>query len=247
MTVKSASSSPLTVKDQLNYPLINTVADALGGLAFGDLLLGQTIQFRRAIDFTAAAQANDGYNVATLSPIVMRSSNLPPAAAILRATVRAGGVTGELTVDAYGTTPATGHIAVAPNGSIVTLTTDAITNVDLVYVPERGLVVEFTLPVVSGTGVLTIPTSVLSGAGGNGVVLLLEAEALSATVTGKKVVLVPGTAPATTQARLNVAKTQVLFNAGTDVVTRARVKLFVAMPAGDGLIATLAASAISPP
>lgn len=247
MTIKSAQDSPITFKDKANYPNTNTIADVLGRLALGDLLLGQLIQFRRSIDMTAAAQANDGYNVATLSPIVMRSDLLPPAATILRATVRAGGVTGELTADAYGTTPATGHIAVAPNGSIVALTADAITNMDLVYVPERGIVVELFLPVVSGTGVLTIPASLLTGGiGGNGVVLLLEAEALAATVTGKKIVLVPGTAPATTQARLNVAKTQVLFNVATDVVTRARVKLFVALPTGDGLIGTLSAVATTP-
>lgn len=239
----SAISSPQSVKDNLNYPVEGKISDLLRKLAFGDLLLGQMVQFRRSLDMTAAAQANDGYNVATLSPIVMRSSQLPPAASILRATVRAGGVTGELTVDAYGTTPATGHIAVAPNGSIVTLTSDAITNLDLVYVPERGLVVEFIGPVTSATGVMSLPTSII----GNGIVLLLEAEVLAGAVTGKKVVLVPGgTGPATLTARLAVAKTSVNFNQATDTPTRARVKFLVAMPLTEGLIGTLGTTAVSP-
>lgn len=246
MTIASAQGSPLSFKDKLNYPSLMDVADILRNLAFGDLILGQINQERRNIDMTATAQANDGYNVATLSPIVMRSALIPPATLLLRATSRSGGVTGELTIVAFGVTPTTGQIAIAPNGSIVTLTSDAITSLDVAYAPERGLVVEFTLPVA--TGVLTIPTSVLGGTalGGNGAVLLLEAEALTATVVGKKIVLIPGTAPATTQARLNVAKTQVLFNTGTDVVTRARVKLLVGMPVGSGLLGTLNAASISP-
>jgi len=236
----SQSSSPPSVKDSLNFPDTAKVGDLLRAIACGDLFLGQLNQFRRAVDMTAAAQTNDGYNVATLSPIVMRSSNIPPAAAIIRATVRAGGVTGELTVDAYGTTPATGHIAVAPNGSIVTLTTDAITNLDLVYVAERGLVIEYTGPVSSGS--MALPASII----GAGVVLLLEAEGLAGSVTGKKIVLVPGTSPATTQARLAVAKTSVNFNSGTDALTRARVKLLIAQPSGEGLISYLSGAAISP-
>lgn len=241
--VKSASASPLTVKDQLNYPDPNTLADILSKTALGDLLLGQLNQTRRAIDMTATAQANDGYNVSTLSPIVMRSNNIPPAASIIRATVRAGGVTGELAAQAYGTTPTTGQIAVAPNGSIVTLTTDAITNMDVIYVPERGIVVEYTGPVASATGVMALPTSII----GNGIVLLLEAEVLAGAVVGKKVVVVPGgTGPATLTARLAVAKTSVNFNQATDTPTRARIKILQALPAAEGLISTLATSAISP-
>lgn len=236
----SASASPASVKDSLNFPDTAKVGDLLRAIAAGDLFLGQMNQFRRSIDMTAAAQTNDGYNVSTLSPIIMRSSNIPPAASIIRASVRAGGVTGELTVDAYGTTPGTGHIAVAPNGSIVVLSSDAITNMDVVYVAERGLVVEYTGPVASG--VLTLPASII----GNGVVLLLEAEGLAGTITGKKVVLVPGTGPATLQARLAVAKTSVNFNSGTDALTRARVKLLIAQPSGEGLISYLSSAAVSP-
>lgn len=232
----SAQSNPPNIKDSLNDANPNVLPDILRRISIGDLILGQMNQFRRSLDMTAAAQANDGYNVATLSPIVMRSSNVPPAASIIRATVRAGGVTGELAVQAFGTTPATGQIAVAPNGSIVVLAADAITNLDVVYVPERGLVVDYTGPVVSATGVMALPASII----GNGVVLLLEAEVLAGAVVGKKIVLVPGgTGPATLNARLAVAKTSVNFNQATDTPTRARVKLLVAMPATEGLIGTL--------
>lgn len=244
MTVASALSSPSNLKDKANYPDLNEVSDILKALALGDLLLGQMVQVRRAVDMTA--QAVNPYNLSTVQVVTMAASTLPPASFLMRATARAGGVTGELTIDGYAAAaPVTGHVSIAPNGSIATLATDAITNLDLVYAAERGLVVELTLP-VNGSGVLTLPASILSGAGGNGVVLLLEAEAFAATVPGKKIVLIPGTAPATTQARLSVAKNTVLFNTGTDVVTRARVKVFVAMPSGDGLIGSMTVAAISP-
>lgn len=227
----SASSSPPSVKDSLNFPDPSQVGDLLRALAFGDLLLGQLVQVRRSIDMDA--QGTSPFTLSTLDCLAMRSSNIPPALSILRATVRAGGVTGELTPVAYGATPSTTQIGVAPNGSIVTLGTDAITNVDLVYVPERGLVIEYTGPVVSATGVMALPASII----GNGIVLLLEAEVLTGAVTGNKVVLVPGTTgPATTTCRLAVAKTSVNFNQATDTPTRARVKFLVAQPSGEGLI-----------
>jgi len=227
----SASSSPSSFKDVLNFPDAAKCGDVLRALAFGDLLLGQLVQNRRSVDMDAAATSP--FTLSTLDCLAMRSSNFPPALSILRATVRAGGVTGELTPVAYGATPSTTQIAVAPNGSIVTLGTDAITNMDVLYIPERGLVIEYTGPVVSATGVMAIPTSII----GNGIILLLEAEVLAGAVTGNKVVLVPGTTgPATTTCRLAVAKTSVNFNQATDTPTRARVKFFVAQAAADGLV-----------
>lgn len=242
-TSSSAVSNPESVKDSINKGDPNNFADLMRRISIGDVLLGQAIQTRRQVDMTAAAQANEGYNVATLSAIAMKTGQLPPAASILRATVRAGGVTGELAPQAFGATPATTQIAVAPNGAIVTLTADAITNLDIVYVPERGLVVDYTGPVVAATAVMALPASII----GNGIVLLLEAEVLTGSVTGKKIVLVPGAvAPATLSARLSVAKIAVNFNLATDVPTRARVKLFVAMPVGEGLIGTMAQASVYP-
>lgn len=211
------------MRDSLNRTNPNSINDALRKIRFGDFLMGQTIQARRAVNMDL--QGVSAYNVATLDTLVL--PDLSKAALILRATSRAGGVTGELTIVAYGTTPTAGQIAVAPNGNIVTLGSDAVTDLDIVYAPERGDVIDAVFPVVSG--VLTLPTT---GAYARKPILLLEAEGIEGSVLGKKIVLTPGTTPATLQARLNVAKTQVLFNSGTDALTRARVKMLVA-PAFD--------------
>ncbi len=212
---------------------VNSIGDQLRVLRAGHLFLGQMNQHKRKVN--PSALGVNPYNLATLHALQL--PDRARAATVLRATVRAGGVTGELTPKLFGVTPATGEIGVAPNGDIVVLAADAITDMDVTYVSERGDVMGnvqadsslpfyslgLFLPVVAG--VMTLPTS---GWGARGNLLLLEAEAVSATVTGKKIILVPGAAPATGQARLNVAKTQVLFNSGTDVVTRARVKLLIA-------------------
>lgn len=205
-------------REGLNRANPNTIGNHLRYLRIGDLLAGNVIQHRRRINMDALGPS--AYNLATLDALVLDPSSR--AVSIYRATSRAGGVTGELVLAAFGATPTTGQIAVAPNGNIVTLATDAITDLDVVYAPERGDVIESVFPVTAGA--LTLPTS---GAYARGVVLLLEAEVLEGAVTGKKIVLVPGTAPATLQARLNVAKTQVLFNAATDAPTRARVKFLI--------------------
>jgi hypothetical protein len=105
------------------------------------------------------------------------------------------------------------------------------------YVPEDGEVIALPdLP--APAGVLTLPSWITA----RGVILLLEAEAITATITGRKIVLVPGAAPATLQARLNVAKSTVIFNSATDVVTSARVTLLVARPVAQQLDAVLASA-----
>jgi hypothetical protein len=196
----------------------NTISDLLRSVALGSLLQGQIMQVRRGLDADAAGTNPE--NLATLDAITLPDAG--KANSILRATVRAGGVTGELTPVAYGTTPATTECAVGPNGDLVFLATDAITDVDVVYAPERGDVIDSVFPVVSN--VLTLPASITA----RHVVLLEEAEALEGTSTGRKIVLVPGAgAPAAGQARLDVAKATVTF-AGADAVVRARVKLLVA-------------------
>lgn len=205
-------------RSDLNRANPNTLADQLKSLKAGNLFLGQMVQHKRKLNPSSLGVS--GYNLATLHALQLPAFSR--ASSVIRATVRAGGVTGELTPAAFGATPTTGQIAVAPNGDIVVLAADAITDLDVTYIPERGDVIEVFFPVVAG--VMTLPTS---GWATRGVVALLEAEGLAGTVTGKKIVLVPGTAPATTQARLNVAKTQVLFNSATDALTRARVKLLI--------------------
>jgi hypothetical protein len=210
-----------TNRESANRTNPNTLADLLRKLGLGDLLLGQMVQSLRAQDPDAAGTS--GYNLATLDALPLPDHS--KGAVVLRATARAGTVTGALTPAAYGATPTTGQIAVAPNGNIVTLAADAITDLDVVYVPERGDVIETYFPVVSN--VLTLPASITD----RHVVLLEEVEAVEGGTTGKKIILVPGGTPSAGQAALtDVAKTSVTF-ASADAVTRARVKLLVAATA----------------
>lgn len=205
-------------RKDLNKADPNTLADQARNLLLGDLLLGQMNQCKRKLNPSTLGVGS--YTLATLHALQVPDRSR--AVAVTRATVRAGGVTGELTPAAYGATPTTGQIAVAPNGDIVVLAADAITDMDVHYIAERGEIVNVTFPVVSN--VLTFPTS---GIWARGISLLLEAEAITGTSTGKKIVLVPGNgATAAGNAKLNLAKATVIFN-GTDAVTRARVKVLI--------------------
>lgn len=207
----------MTVKAALDRANPNTLPDLFRQLGLGQILRGQIPQvIRRRLPVDDAAV--DG----SLEAVILADDSR--AAVVHRAYARAGMVTGELTPVAYGVTPMTGEIAVAPNGDIVVLEADAITDLDVVYTPERGDVFTLDLPVVPGTGVLTLPASVTTP----GVVYLIDADATAGTVTGRKEILVPAAGePAAGNARLNVAKTTVQF-AVADAVSRATVRLLVA-------------------
>ncbi|HUU43035.1 MAG TPA: hypothetical protein VMX57_04610 [Planctomycetota bacterium] len=203
-----------SLKNLVNTGNPNALGDQFRALALGDMLRALPTFLRKK------APAADGGSLATLAALVLAEDG--KASSISRATVRAGGVTGELTVVAYGATPSTGEIAVGPNGDIVTLAADAITDLDVVYQPEKYDTVEVTLTATAG--VVTIPATF----SGRGVVLLLDATATTGTATGRKIVLAPGAgAPAAGQARLNIAKSTVTF-AAADAVTAATLKLAVA-------------------
>jgi len=210
----------------------NTLPDAARLIALGSLLAGQIPQFRRNVDMDALGAGD--YALATLDCLELPAH--AKAHTILRATVRAGtGGTGEYTVDAYGATPSTTECAVSPNGDIVFLATDAVTDVDVSYIPERGDVIDTVFPVVSDA--IVFPTAITN----RGVILLAECEALVGTTTGKKIVLVPGGSPSAGQCALtSVTKAGVTF-AAADAVTRARVKLVVT--AAEELHTVLEASA----
>ena len=206
-----------TLKDAVNSANPNVLSDQFRLLGLGDILAGLPTTLRKK-DPAASA-----FSLATVLALALPSD--AKAASIVRATVRAGGVTGELTPVAYGVTPATGEVAVGPNGDIVTLAADAITDMDVVYMPEKCDVVDLTLPVA--THILTIPSTFTA----KGVVLLMEVTATVGSSTGKKIVLVPGAgAPAAGQARLNIAKSTITF-AAADAVTEASVKIGVASAA----------------
>lgn len=218
-----------TLVDALNRAHPAGLPDHLRYLKLGQLFGGHLPQQLLAQD--PAAQT---YELATVEGLGLPYYSR--AVKIDRAVARAGGVTGELTLAAYGATPSTGEIAVSPSGDIVTLASDAITSLDVYYRPVAGDVAEVTLPVA--TGVMTLPSH-LSGKA----LLLLEAEATvvdTGGVSGAKIILVPATAAtATTKAALSVDRTKVYFNNATDLVLQARVKLLVAPD--PGLAAGLAA------
>jgi len=203
-----------TVKETLNRSDLNTLADQLRALAFGDVVASLPTTLR-----VSATAANTG-NLAAVLVVSDQDANVP-AAAVLYASARAGaGTPGVLTLVAYGVTPAAGEIAVAPNGRVVTAAADAWTDLDVVYAPEKGDIVEVTANVTANT--LTLPTNVTSV----GACTLLSATALTGTVVGSKIVDLPGAAAAAGEAALNAAKTTVVFNGG-DAVTSATVRLLV--------------------
>lgn len=232
MTINVLDNS---LKNQLDKSDNNELADYLRLLKFGSLLRAMPTQLR------AKAPAADSYNLATL-----QSLNLPDdarAGTIFRAyakTTSGAGTLGELAVQAFGATPADGQIAVSPNGQIVVLAASAYTKIDVLYLPEQYDIVEYEVPVT--TNVIDL-TTVLPAVAAQGVSFILEAEATAGAVTGKKIPLVAGAgAPATLQCRLNLAKTTITFNSGTDAVTKARVKLALSSAVDRDALLTAAAS-----
>ena len=221
----------MTNRDQLDSSNLNTLADHLRGVKLGTLLAAQLPQTRR----NQVPAADAGANVSTVESIAL--PNGAKANTILRAYARTGTAgMGALVLALPGVTPGSGEISVQSNGDLMVLAADALTNLDVVYVPERGDVVVLTdQPVASN--VLALPASVTS----RGVVLLLDANPTTATSTGRKRVLSPSAStPATGACRLGVAKTTVTF-AAADAVTVATVTLLVV--AADDLAAYLEADA----
>lgn len=211
MTINVLENS---LKEKMDLANPNVISDGFRILEIGSVLRALPTFLRRK------ASAADAGVLATLLSLVLPDD--AKGLNILRAYARAGtGTLGELAVQTYGTTPAAGQIAVAPNGDIVTLAADAYTDIDVVYQPDKYDIAEVTLPVA--THVLTLPTQLTA----RGAILLLDATATVGTSTGRKIILVPGAgAPAAGQARLNLAKTTVTF-AAADAVTQATVKVAI--------------------
>lgn len=223
-----AATNP--VKGRIDAGDPNKLGDFDHLLKMGAILRSQINQVIRK-----KVPAADGAQLATLSGLGCVAKGAP-AASILRAKAYTGGVTAkELAPQAYGATPATGQIAVAPNGELVVLAADAWTDVDVTYAPERGDVITLPeLPVAAG--ILTLPTSVLDAAGKRKAILLLSAnltKVSAGVVTGPKIILIPaGTLgapalPATTKAQLSLDGLIVQFNDATDHGTAAIVSLLL--------------------
>ncbi len=230
-----------SVRQALSRVDPNTAQDILRALAFGDVLRAAPVYLRSVAPAASVAQ-----QLATLDTVVLPED--AKAAVILRCTVKAGGTTGEFAAQAYGATPTTGQVAVAPNGDIVFVhATDLVTSADIVYVPEKGDVLgqlannnatqntalgsagfgtgitSLPLAVVPGTGVCALPSAYAGKT-----ILLMQANATAGTTTGQKIILVPASsAPATGKAVLNIAKTQILF-AVADAVSSCTVDILVA-------------------
>jgi len=202
------------IQQTINRADLNTIADVLRSLKFGDILRSLPTTIRRRAAALSASLA------ATVHAVSGQAENAR-ANSILSAYGRVGGVAAvKLVVVAYPPT-ATKDIAIAPNGAIATLAADAWTDMDVSYTVEPGDVVEVIANVVTNT--LTLPANITA----LGAVMLIEAEATTASITGVKIVDAVGTAPATLHAALNAAKTGIAFHA-TDAVTVARVRLLVA-------------------
>lgn len=208
----------MTIKEAINRANPNGLPDLLRQIKFGSLILGGLPQLRHKFNFDASGAS--ARHQATLDHMPLAADG--SAAVILRAYARAGAAgTGELAVQAFGVTPASGQIAVAPNGDIVTLAADALTDVDLyaVLMPLEEKVI--TLDVIPGTGVCALPASVT----GRGVGYLKSALVTAGTVVGEKRILVPGAVnPATPSARLSVAKDAVHFTVA-DAVSKVTLTL----------------------
>lgn len=198
----------------LNQASPGTLAALLQALKFGDIVRAMPVTL------TSKAPADDESQLTDVQSLGLADD--ARAAKIARAYARTGtGTAAELTVAAVNATPSAGEIAIAPNGDIVCIDDDAWTAIDVVYWPMKGDVVTLQLPVQSS--IAAIPAIYTA----RGVLYLIRATADTATTDGAKIVIAPGSAPTTSEANLNLAKTQVQFDTD-DVVTVATVTLLVA-------------------
>lgn len=221
------TTNAISLKNQLNSAQPGQLADMLRAVLFGNVLRAAKTYLRNLDPNTAAANPYIG------GVAVGQSIQLPDDAkglTLLRAYARGGtGTHGPLVVDApdsWAGAPAARHVAISPSGDLVFHAADAWTNVDVAYEPEKYDTFEVTLA-VPASGILPLPAPYVV----SGVVILMEAEAITGTVTGKAKIGLPGTAAATAEASLDLAKANVVFLAA-DAVTQARVK-FGVVPAVD--------------
>ncbi len=207
------TSNPTSLKEEFNKANPNTVPSALQTLKAGSLLTALPTTLRKKAAVTSP--------YAPAATLVVALPEDAKANRIFSAYARAGaGTPAALTIVANGAVPVAGQASVAGDGDVLTAAADAWTSIDVVYLPEKYDVQEYTLPVVAN--VLTLPAQATAP----GAVLLVEAEALTGGAVGKKIVNIPGTAPAAGNAALSAALTTVAFNAA-DAVTSARVKIGV--------------------
>lgn len=271
MTIATVTNS---LRQLLDRATPNQLSTFLQILQSGSVMRSTTVALRRCNPNAAVtnpyipgvACQSVAETITGSSPAASPGANLlgqlpddAKCAYILRATALAGTTTAaELTVNttaqnatAFATgAPGvlTGNIGVSPSGDIAVCAADAWTSVDVLYVPEQVDVIELTL--TPATGIVTLPALCnLPGATATtpATVLLMEAEILTGTVTGKCAVLPPATAApgATKQACLNLAKTLVDFKV-SDAPTSVRLKLGLAKTCSGGVNVNQLLEAIAP-
>jgi hypothetical protein len=223
-----------SLREYFDRAPVGSLADAFRAIGLGDVLRAMPVHLQGVSAGTTGACAQQ---LSTLGTVVLPEN--AKAAVIHRCTVHAntGSVAnGEYTIEAYGTTPATTQVAVAPNGDIVFLGSDGVTSADIIYTPYKGDVLG--QPANSKYGVQSVPLTVLST--GQALLptalqgftkLLLQANVLTAGsggVTGQKIILVPAAAAvASTKAALSQDGKSVWFNHATDLALTATVDLLV--------------------
>lgn len=207
-----------SLKNALNRANLQSLTALLGAIAFGSVVRALTTALRGKKPLAVAAYPY----VVQAGAQCLALPDDAKAMSIEYAYARTGtGTQGLLTVDATAATaPAAGHCKVSSSGDLLFNSTDAWTSVDVVYKPEKQDAYESATATVA-SNVATIP----SGAGL--ATMLMEAESLVGTKTGKFVIVQPGATPITGQAALSLDKTQVVF-AAADAVTSCRFKIGVA-------------------
>lgn len=179
--------------------------------------LPNALQLARAGDFLARVPRTRRFAVSSNKIVLPENAK---AEQILNCYVTAGTVSGRFSA-VYDSTPATTQISTDAIGDLVFLSTDAVTEAEVTYLPFEGEIVEEIVPVVS---------NLASPSGSRRILVALYAEALVGTVTGVKILDDRATAaPATLHAAQNKLGTGILFNAATDVVTSAKIR-YVATP-----------------
>ena len=219
-------SSTRTNKDTLNDANPTSLGSALQQVRLGDIIRSLPLKRYKLVPTAASATV-----IATTDTIILPDD--AKCEKLLKVYVRTGSnsVTGALLCDegAQTTTITTGHAARTEAGDIAFFATDALTLVDIYYMPAKMDVVTLDLPVVAGTGICALPTWVTA----KGVHMVMGAVITAATNKGTCAVITPSASVPTTtlNVNLNVPKTQVQFRIA-DAVTRATVKLGL-IPATD--------------
>jgi hypothetical protein len=228
-----------SLRQGMNRADPNTLADIMRILAGGDVMRALPVQLNGASAGTTGACAQQ---LATLGTVVLHED--AKAAVILRCTVKATGsaALGEYTIEPYGTTPSSTQVAVAPNGDIVFLGTDLVTQADILYLVKKGDVIgqlAYSSATQSaagaGSGITSLTLSVnasgfaaLPPAYSGKAMLLMQANVTAGAVTGQKIILVPATGVvATTKAALSKDGTGIWLNLATDAPTQVVVDLLV--------------------